>query len=74
MPKTEQIAMGAMIALLCGFGLWHLRWLVGRTRKGQWLRERLGERRALWVFGGLLAAGIAFGALLATDVIRPVQW
>lgn len=71
---NEQILIGGGVALLCGLGLWHDRWLLGHTSKGRWLIGRLGDERALLLLRGLLAGGVAFGALLATDVVRPVKW
>ena len=74
MPNKEQILIGTVVALLCSAGLWSARWFLRETPKGQWLSRRLGDERALWVLRGLFAAGIAFGLLLATDAIRPVEW
>lgn len=71
---NEQIVIGGGVALLCGLGLWHDRWLLTRTSKGRWLIARLGADRALWTLRALLAGGVAFGVLVATDVIRPVKW
>lgn len=72
--KTEQMVMGALVALLCAAGLWHARWLARETVKGQWLTRRLGADRALWTLRALLVLGITFGILLATNIIRPVRW
>ncbi|HEX6984579.1 MAG TPA: hypothetical protein VF170_04345 [Planctomycetaceae bacterium] len=71
---NEQILIGLVTAALCGLGLWHDRRLLAETRKGRRLIRWFGEERALWVLRGLLAAGAAFGLLLAADVIRPIEW
>jgi hypothetical protein len=73
MPK-DQILIGAVTAALCAVGLLRGPWLLENTRKGQRLVRWFGGRRALWLLRGLLVLGIAFGVLLAVDVIRPVQW
>jgi hypothetical protein len=70
----EQVLIGVTVALLCGLGLWHDRWLLSGTRKGQRLVGWFGEQRGLWVLRVLLVSGALFGLLLATDVIRPVRW
>ena len=74
MPKTEQIAIGALVALLCAAGLWSAGWFVRETPKGQWLARRLGDERAVWSFRALFGLGIVFGLLLAANVIQPVEW
>jgi hypothetical protein len=71
---NEQVLIGATVALLCSLGLWHDRWLLTRTRKGQRLIRWFGERRGLWVLRSLLVSAALFGVLLATDVIRPARW
>jgi hypothetical protein len=72
--RNEQLIMGAGVAVLCLFGLYHSRWFLARTRKGQRLVGWFGETRALWVLRGLLTAGTVFGVLLAANVIRPLRW
>ncbi|MBA3315000.1 MAG: hypothetical protein M3552_15905 [Planctomycetota bacterium] len=71
---NERVLIGVVAVALCGLGLWHHRWLLEATPKGQRLVGWFGEERALWVIRGLLATGIAFGTLLATGVIRPIEW
>jgi hypothetical protein len=69
-----QTAMGVLIVGLCLFGLWHIGWLLEHSRYGRrlviWFGEIGGRRTLAW----LLIAGAMFGVLLATDVIRPIQW
>ena len=72
--NRERLLIGLTIALLCGVGAAKVRWLVGETPKGRWLAGRLGEPRARRVLRALLAAGAAFGTLLAAGVVRPVEW
>jgi hypothetical protein len=71
---SSQTVMGVLIALLCLYGLWRRRWFFENTRKGRRLAHWFGEIGGLRVLVGLLFAGIIFGVLLATDVIRPIQW
>ena len=73
MPK-EQIVIGVVVAVLCTVGLFNDRWFLAETRKGQRLVGWLGEQNALWVLRGLFTLGVAFGALLATDVLGPIRW
>jgi hypothetical protein len=73
MPR-EQIIIGALVAALCLAGLWQSGWFVANTKKGRWLAERFGETRALWTLRILFGLGALFGVLLATNVVRPVQW
>jgi hypothetical protein len=71
---TAQTAMGAMVALLCLYGLWRRQWFYENTKKGRRLARWFGEPGGLRVLVGLLVGGIVFGVLLASDVIRPMQW
>lgn len=71
---NERVLIGAVFAALCGLGLWHHRWLLEATPKGQRLVDWFGVHKALWIIRGLLIIGIAFGTLLATGLIRPIDW
>ena len=71
---NEQQFMGAAVALLCGIGWYHQRWLITETAKGRRLVQWFGNRGGIWVLRGLLGTGIVFGSLLANDVIRPMRW
>ncbi len=71
---TEQIFIGATVALLCLFGLVKDRWLLEHTRKGKWLIQKCGEQTGLTILRCLLGGGALVGILLACNVIRPVQW
>jgi len=66
--------MGLSIMAMCLFGLWHHRWLLDNTRKGQRLVNWFGEVGGPWVLRGLLVAGAVFGILLAFDVVHPIEW
>ncbi|WP_166831514.1 hypothetical protein [Thalassoroseus pseudoceratinae] len=72
MPK-HQIFMGTATALLCLTAVWQTDWIIEHTRKGQWLAKRFGGRNATRVLWLLFGAGIIFGVLLATDIIRPLN-
>jgi hypothetical protein len=70
----ERIFMGTAVALLCAAGLWHDRWFLEHTGKGQRLVGWLGEAKALWTLRGLFTVGALFGCLLAIGIIKPIQW
>ena len=70
----EQIVIGGLIAGLCLLGLWHDRWLLAETRKGQRLAGWLGMNRGLWAIRGCLGVGALFGISLATGLLQPLQW
>ena len=70
---NDEILMGTTVAMLSGFGLLKVRWLIANTRKGHWLTSRLGERRAVFVTAGVLFLLAVFGVLLAVGVIRPLN-
>jgi hypothetical protein len=71
---TGQTAMGAAIAGICAFGLWHDRWLIEQTAKGRLLAHWFGNVGGLRVLRLVLVGGMLFGALLAADFIRPIHW
>jgi hypothetical protein len=66
--------MGTAIVLSCAAGLYHQRWFLDHTRKGQRLIRRFGDTGGTWVLRGLLIVGMALGGLLAAGVIHPVRW
>jgi len=74
MPPNDQIFMGAAVALCCAAGLFHQRWFLEQTPKGQRLIRRFGETGGTWLFRGLLIVGLLFGGLLAMGVIHPIRW
>ncbi len=71
---TDQIVMGVATALLCLWGIWNYRWLLVNTRKGEWLVNRFGQQKAIWLLCSLFLVGVLFGLLLAIDIIHPIQW
>ncbi len=73
MPK-HQIVMGVSVAVLSLVGLWQSNWLLANTGKGEWIRRRYGEPKARTIVRTFFFAAAVFGALLALDVIRPLQW
>lgn len=66
--------MGTAIALSCVAGLFHQRWFLEQTPKGQRLVRRFGATGGAWVLRALFLFGIAVGSLLAAGVIHPLQW
>lgn len=70
----DQILMGIAIAAVCLLGLLGAKWFQRETKKGRRFTEWFGEERGLLVLRLLFGVGILLGALLATDVIRPMQW
>jgi hypothetical protein len=71
---TQDSIMGAGVVLLCLMIWSRERWFLEQTQKGQWLTTRYGSDRAPWVLRGMLLGGIVFGGLLASGIIRPIQW
>lgn len=74
MPPKEQILIGSVTALLCVFGLVKSEWILQNTKKGERLVRWFGETRAIWILRGLLVLGGLFGVLLASNIIKPIQW
>ena len=72
--NPEQTLMGTAVAVACVVGLKHSEWLVKNTKKGRWLTERLGEKKALWSVRVFLVFGVLFGVLLAVGIVSPVTW
>jgi hypothetical protein len=71
---THQIVMGAAVAALSVVAFVKTDWLLQHTRKGEWCRRRFGELKAQWFVRSFFALAVVFGVLLATNVIRPLQW
>jgi hypothetical protein len=69
---NEQQLIGSMLAVLGGVGWYHQRWLLEQTSKGRRLTGWFGPRGGLWSLRALLAGVVAFGIVLATNVIGPV--
>ena len=75
MPVPQhQILMGVSIATICLTGLARSRWLLANTRKGQGLVQRYGETTARNMTWLLCLLGMAFGSLLASGIVRPIEW
>jgi len=73
MPN-DQLLMGVAVALMSVIAVWKADWLLQNTRKGQRLLQRFGERNARRTVIALFLATALLGVLLATDLIRPLQW
>ena len=73
MPR-EQLIIGVLMTLLCAAGALQADWFLRETPKGQALERRFGRQRAVWLLRGLFGAGLVFGILLATNIVRPVHW
>ena len=71
--RNDQILIGLVVAAGCCAGLWQAEWILGRTRWGA-LFQRLFRSQAGLALRIALCLGIAFGGLLAANLIRPVQW
>jgi hypothetical protein len=71
---SPQLFIGGAIAFLCTVALRYDDWFVHKTAKGRRLREKFGERNAIWIWRSALATGIVFGLCLATGYVRPMTW
>lgn len=66
--------MGIAIVAVCLLILMRERWFLSETKKGQRLVAWLGPVRAIWALRGILGLIAAVGALLASEIIRPIRW
>ena len=73
MPR-DQLLMGIAVASVSLLGLWKDRWFLANTKKGRQFAKWFGEVKGLWALRVLFACGILFGLLLASDIVRPLQW
>lgn len=71
---TQQIVMGAAVAALSFLAFLKTGWLLHQTAKGKWFVRRFGERKARLYVRSFFFFATVFGMLLATNVIRPLQW
>jgi hypothetical protein len=74
MLPTHQILMGAAVAVLSLVAFLKTDWLLRNTGKGEWLARRCGESRARLYVRMFFFFAAVFGLLLATNVVRPLQW
>ena len=73
-PLSQDAVMGSGIIVWCLI-LWSCeRRILDQTSKGQRLVAWCGPARAPGVLRAILLAGITFGGLLASGIIRPIQW
>ena len=71
---TQDQGMGIAIVAVCLLILMRERWFLSETKKGQRLVTWLGPVRAIWALRGILGLIAAVGALLASEIIRPIRW
>lgn len=71
---SENELIGGAVLIFSLFGLLKEQWFLANTRKGQRLTEWFGPARAIWVLRVIFLTGMIFGALLATEIIHPIQW
>ncbi len=72
--RQDAFVMGVIVAILCAVMAYKDRWFLEKTRKGQRLVSWFGAEKAPRILLGLAFLGILFGVLLASGVIRPIQW
>ena len=70
----QHVLVGSLVIVLCLVFLFQERWILEKTAKGQRLVRWFGPAAAPWAFRGLMLFGAVFGGLLATGLIRPIQW
>ncbi len=70
----QDLLVGVITAFFCAHLLFFGRWFLEKTKNGQRLTRWFGPDRAIWVLRGLAILGMLFGGLLASGIIRPVQW
>ncbi|WP_339729332.1 hypothetical protein [uncultured Gimesia sp.] len=71
---SENELIGGSVLILSLLGLWKDQWFLANTKKGQRLTKWFGPVRAIWVLRIIFLVGMIFGALLASDIIQPIQW
>ena len=70
----QPIAFGILVFVLFAQLLIKEQWFLDQTLKGQRLVRWFGPVRAVMVLRGIALSGMLFAILLATGVIRPIQW
>ncbi|WP_131818374.1 MULTISPECIES: hypothetical protein [Planctopirus] len=71
---SQELAMGLALIGMSLFFLQRAVWIVAETRKGQWLKSRLGEDRAVMTVRLIAMSFALIGGLLAAGVIEPWRW
>ncbi len=72
--NRQRVLVGSLIVVLCVLLFLKERWFLENTAKGRRLHRWFGPTQAPRVFRGLIVGGMIFGGLLASGVIRPIQW
>ena len=70
----QPIAFGILVFVLFALLLINEQWFLDQTLKGQRLVRWFGPVHAVRVLRGIAIFGMLFAVLLATGVIRPIQW
>ena len=70
----QYVLVGSLVIVLCMMLFVRHRWFLENSSKGQRLIRWFGPEMAPWVLRILAALGMIFGGLLATGIIRPIQW
>jgi hypothetical protein len=66
--------VGTIFVVFCTTILFHERWVLEKTSKGQSLVRWFGPAAAIWVLRTATFFGVIFGSLLAAGIVRPIQW
>jgi hypothetical protein len=71
---SQDSAMGIAIVVACLLLWFRESWFLANTGKGQRLVQRFGTAHATWVLRAILLGFGLLGGMLATGIIRPIQW
>lgn len=69
----ENVVIGVFVLVFSLLGLIKEQWFLTNTRKGQRLTQWFGPQHGLWVLRIIFLTGAIFGALLAANLIQPMQ-
>ncbi|WP_029246964.1 hypothetical protein [Schlesneria paludicola] len=70
----QHVLVGGLTAILCLMLLMRQTWFLEHSKKGRRLVQWFGPQKARWVLLGLTWFGVILGILIATQVLRPIQW
>ncbi|MBA4031818.1 MAG: hypothetical protein C0478_13135 [Planctomyces sp.] len=71
---SQELAMGVAVAAVGLYFTGRAPWIVAETRKGRWLKERLGEAHAIQFVRFVAITFTLLGLLLASGIIEPLRW